>query len=158
MVSASFVQHTKLTNRSFQYAHLSQLRIVYPGVPISAMTGTANAQVQRDIISRLRLTVKEPFKLSFNRPNLDYDVRLKKKNVLEDIATFIREHHPRDTGIIYCSSRDRCEEVAKSLRERYNLNVRHYHAQMVEQDKSRVQHDWSSGRVQIIVATVGSLV
>ncbi|KAI0332077.1 ATP-dependent DNA helicase [Cubamyces sp. BRFM 1775] len=136
------------------YAHLSQLRIVYPDVPISALTGTANAQVQRDIISRLRLRVKEPFKLSFNRPNLDYDVRLKKKNVLEDIATFIRQHHPRDTGIIYCSSRDRCEEIAKSLREKHNLNARHYHAQMVDQDKTRVQYDWSSGHVQIIVATI----
>ncbi|KAI8998921.1 hypothetical protein BD414DRAFT_476448 [Trametes punicea] len=142
--------------RSFRdsYANLSQLRASFPGVPITALTGTANREVQGDIISRLHLSVERPLKLSFNRPNLDYDVRYKGKNVLGDIAEFIQNGHQGETGIIYCSSRDKCEEVAKTLRDKFKLNAKHYHAQMAEQDKIRVQREWSNGDVHIIVATI----
>ncbi|EIW60679.1 ATP-dependent DNA helicase [Trametes versicolor FP-101664 SS1] len=136
------------------YVHLSQIRVMYPGVPISALTATANAEVQEDIISRLNLNIREQLKLSFNRQNLDYEVRLKKKDPVGDMAAYILENHPRDTGIVYCTSRDRCEEVAKMLREKYNLSARHYHAQVADGDKNRVQELWSSGEVQIIVATI----
>lgn len=128
---------------------------MYPGVPISALTATANAEVQEDIISRLNLNIREQLKLSFNRQNLDYEVRLKKKDPVGDMAAYILQNHPRDTGIVYCTSRDRCEEVAKMLREKYNLSARHYHAQVADEDKNRIQELWSSGEVQIIVATVG---
>ncbi|OJT14202.1 ATP-dependent DNA helicase hus2/rqh1 [Trametes pubescens] len=136
------------------YVHLSQIRVTYPGVPISALTATANAEVQGDIISRLQLNIREQLKLSFNRQNLDYEVRPKKKDPVGDMAAYIQEHHPRDTGIVYCTSRDRCEEVAKMLREKHNLNARHYHAHLAHEDKNRVQEKWSSGEVQIIVATI----
>ncbi|KAI0362779.1 ATP-dependent DNA helicase [Trametes cingulata] len=139
------------------YAHLSQIREVYPGVPISALTATANSEVQGDIITRLRMTIREPLKLSFNRPNLDYDVREKStKNTksIQDMAEYIQQNHPHDTGIVYCSSRNRCEDVAKSLRDHYGLNAKHYHATMVEGDRTRVQQQWSNGEVQIIVATI----
>ncbi|KAI0371806.1 ATP-dependent DNA helicase [Pilatotrama ljubarskyi] len=136
------------------YAHLSQIRNVYPGVPISALTATANGEVEGDIITRLGMSIREPLKLSFNRPNLDYDVRVKKSKALPEIAEYIRQHHPRDTGIIYCSARNRCEDLAKTLRDVYKLNAKHYHANMSDGDRTRVQQQWSSGEVQIIVATI----
>ncbi|KAI0646762.1 ATP-dependent DNA helicase [Trametes meyenii] len=136
------------------YIVLSELRKVYPGVPISALTATANAEVEGDIIAKLGLSISAPLKLSFNRPNLDYDVRLKKKNVLAEIARYIQEEHPRETGIIYCTARNRCEEVAKALRDEHGLNARHYHASMNENDRNRVQDMWSRDEVQIIVATI----
>ncbi|CDO69123.1 hypothetical protein BN946_scf185042.g25 [Trametes cinnabarina] len=142
--------------RSFRdsYVQLKTLKTVFPGVPISALTGTANPTVQSDIVSRLRLVIRQPYKLSHNRPNLDYDVRYKGKNVLGAIADWIKSTYPRDTGIIYCSSRDKCEEIAKILRDKFQLSARHYHAQMADTDKSHVQREWSSGKVRIIVATV----
>lgn len=137
-----------------QYVHLRQIRGTYPGVPISALTATANAEVQKDIIEGLKLNIRVPLKLSFNRQNLDYEVRVKKKDPVGDMAAYILANHPRDTGIVYCTARERCEEVAKMLREKYNLNARHYHAGVGDGDKIRVQEKWRSGEVQIIVATV----
>ncbi|KAI0637283.1 P-loop containing nucleoside triphosphate hydrolase protein [Trametes polyzona] len=138
------------------YKHLSQLKELYPDVPITALTATANAAIRHDIISKLSLSIARPLKLSFNRPNLDYEVRPKKKgkSAVNEMASFILEHHPRDTGIIYCSSRARCEELAKALRDGHKLVARHYHANMNEHDKKRVQEEWSRGVVPIIVATI----
>ncbi|OSD02762.1 ATP-dependent RNA helicase [Trametes coccinea BRFM310] len=142
--------------RSFRdaYVQLNTLRTAYPGVPISALTATASPEVQGDITTRLHLKIHAPWKLSANRPNLDYDVRPKTKNVLSEIADFIKNNHPRETGIIYCSSRDKCEEVAKVLRDKFQLSAKHYHAGMADQDKAQVQEEWSSGRIRIIVATI----
>ncbi|KAI9056668.1 ATP-dependent DNA helicase [Trametes sanguinea] len=142
--------------RSFRdaYVRLNTLRTTYPGVPISALTATASPEVQGDIVTRLHLKIRAPWKLSANRPNLDYDVRHKGKNVLDEIAGFIKSKWPRETGIIYCLSRDKCEEVAKLLRDKFQLSAKHYHAAMAEQDKAQVQQEWSSGRIRIIVATI----
>ena len=95
-------------------------------------------------------------KLSFNRKNLDYDVRPKKGNkaCLAEIAEYIKTNHKTETGIIYCTSRNNCEDVAKTLREIYGLQARHYHAQMDPRDRERVQKEWYRGDVLIIVATV----
>ncbi|KAI0670685.1 P-loop containing nucleoside triphosphate hydrolase protein [Trametes maxima] len=136
------------------YIVLSELRKVYPSVPISALTATANAEVEGDIIAKLGLSIHAPLKLSFNRPNLDYDVRHKKKNAVAEIAQYIKQEHPGETGIIYCNARNRCEEVAKALRDDHGLNARHYHASMSEGDRNRVQDMWSKDEVRIIVATI----
>ncbi|TBU28950.1 ATP-dependent RNA helicase [Dichomitus squalens] len=138
------------------YTHLTELRKSYPKVPISALTATANAEVVHDIISRLDIPNCVRLKLSFNRTNLDYEVRPKKshKACVDEIAALIQTRFPTHTGIIYCHSRDKCEEVAKELRERYKLNAKHFHAGLADCDKRRVQREWSEGEVLIIVATV----
>lgn len=95
------------------------------------------------------------FRLSFNRKNLYYEVRPKKqKKCLEDIAQDIKQQYAGQTGIIYCLSRNSCEDVAKVLREDYGLQAKHYHAKMDHRDRERVQREWSDGKVLIIVATV----
>ena len=94
-----------------QYTQLTELRKNYPTVPISALTATANAEVEHDIVSRLSIPDCVRLKLSFNRANLDYEVRMKKghKGCVDEIAATIQTNYPRDTGIIYCHSRDKCE-------------------------------------------------
>jgi bloom syndrome protein len=72
-------------------------------------------------------------------------------------AEWIKENHPRSTGIMYCFSKRECEEVAKQLREKNGLLARHYHAGMDSADKEQTQADWQSGKVKIVVATVRHL-
>ena len=97
-------------------------------------------------------------KLSFNRKNLDYEVRPKKGNkaCLAEIAEYIKQNHINETGIIYCLSRASCEDVAKALREKFGLQAKHYHASMNPKDRERVQKEWYRGVVLIIVATVST--
>ena len=138
-----------------QYQDLDRLRQEYPKTPIMALTATANEQVMNDVIDRLGIRNCTLLTQSFNRPNLHYDIRPKKRSVIADINTFIQTHHRGQTGIIYCLSRNKCEEVAKELREKHGLKARHYHAQMSVEDKHRAQFAWQRGQCNIIVATVG---
>lgn len=126
----------------------------YPNIPIMALTATANEHVVKDIITRLQISDCELLRQSFNRPNLRYAIRKKTRNIISDINAVIREHHNGETGIIYCTSRKKCEEVAKDLRDKYDLRAKHYHAQMSSEDKSRAQVAWQKGECEIIVATV----
>ncbi|KAH9946390.1 ATP-dependent RNA helicase, partial [Epithele typhae] len=135
------------------YSHLSQLRKEFPNIPITALTATATPEVESDIITRLGLRDCVRLKLSFNRRNLDYEVRTQRCTA-DLVAQYIKENHPGKCGIVYCNSRDRCEEVAKALRDKHGLRSRHYHAMMDPGDKSRIQDEFFRGVVHVIVATV----
>jgi superfamily II DNA helicase RecQ len=120
-----------------------------------ALTATANDSVIKNIIDRLNIPSCVFLKQSFNRPNLHYDVREKKKStVLKEIAFFIKSRHAKETGIIYCLSRKECESVAQTLRDKYGLKAQHYHAGMKSADKKMAQEQWQSGAANIIVSTV----
>jgi len=137
-----------------QYQDLGSLRKDYPNIPIMALTATANQSVLDDIIERLGIQGCLKLTQSFNRQNLNYQVRPKARNVLEEIAAYINSNHPNESGVIYCFSRNSCEEVAKSLRDKYNISAKHYHARMPARDKAAVQGDWQNGTCDVIVATV----
>ena len=83
-------------------------------VPIIALTATATPKVQEDIQKNLGITEAKVFKASFNRPNLYYEVRPKTAQVDSDIIRFIKQNEKK-SGIIYCLSRKRVEELAKTL-------------------------------------------
>ncbi|KAF8840992.1 ATP-dependent DNA helicase [Paxillus ammoniavirescens] len=139
------------------YAELKVLRKSWPGVPIMALTGSANKDAIEDI--KRNLAMQNPICLaqSFNRPNLHYEVRKKpaqKKNLVQAIAGFIKSQHSADTGIIYCLSRAESEEMAQKLREDFGLEARHYHAGINNEERKNNQDDWMAGRCKIIVATV----
>lgn len=118
-----------------------------------ALTATANQRTVADILSQLKLKDLATFTQSFNRVNLKYIVYKKKKNHLNDIISFIQTRHRGKAGIVYCNARARCERVAAELREN-GVNAAHFHAGMDTKDKDQVVHDWQSGRVPVIVATV----
>jgi superfamily II DNA helicase RecQ len=119
-----------------------------------ALTATAKQTVVEDIIERLGIKGCLFLTQSFNRPNLNYDVRPKTRNVLDAIAGYIKGRHPDGSGVIYCFSRSNCEDVAMSLREKFGISARHYHAGMSPQDKAMVQGAWQDGTCKVIVATV----
>jgi superfamily II DNA helicase RecQ len=110
------------------YKQMGKLKRDYPGIPLIALTATANDRVKSDVLSTLGMTGSLTLTQSFNRPNLKYEVRPKTKKVIEDIASFITQHHRRECGIIYCSSQAKCEETADKLRREYKIEARHYHA------------------------------
>lgn len=120
-----------------------------------ALTATANEQTTRDIISKLGMQSCVMLKQSFNRPNLFYEVREKKgKGLIADMFDWIQTNHAGKSGVIYCLSRNKCEEVAKDLREKHGLRAKHYHAAMSTADKAKTQQEWQDGKCEIIVATV----
>ncbi|KAH7913921.1 P-loop containing nucleoside triphosphate hydrolase protein [Hygrophoropsis aurantiaca] len=139
------------------YTELNVLRERYPDVPIMALTATANQSAIQDIINSLSLRDPVCLTQSFNRSNLHYKVCDKpstKKKSIEAVAAYIRSQHHNDTGIVYCFSRNDCEEVALRLREDYNLPARHYHAGMDPKERELNQVDWLNGKYNIIVATI----
>ncbi|ORX95152.1 ATP-dependent DNA helicase [Basidiobolus meristosporus CBS 931.73] len=136
------------------YKALGHIKQSYPGVPIIALTATANAKVQLDIVGSLRIQNCMSFSQSFNRKNLYYEVRPKTKNVNNDIYAYITANYAKQTGIIYCTSKKACEDVAYMLKTEYNVKAEHYHAGLDKEDRSRIQSDWQQNKLQVIVATI----
>nr|XP_018267072.1 uncharacterized protein I303_01055 [Kwoniella dejecticola CBS 10117]OBR89230.1 hypothetical protein I303_01055 [Kwoniella dejecticola CBS 10117] len=136
------------------YLKLGGLRQDYPGVPIMALTATAQNKVEEDIIRSLGIKGCGVLRQSFNRPNLHYEVRPKTKKVIDEIVAFIRTQGEQASGIIYCNSRDGCENLAKQLRDDYQLEAHHYHAGMSKGDRRKIQEGWQEHHFEIIVATI----
>eukprot|EP00842_Homolaphlyctis_polyrhiza_P005313 jgi/Hompol1/5783/HPOL_002061-RA len=135
------------------YKELSTLRDQYPGVPIMALTATANDKVKMDIIEVLKIRNCVKFQQSFNRSNLRYEVRQKDKKIDDSIVEFIRTNYPTTSGIIYCLSRRACEETAAKLCAR-GIRAGFYHAGLDKEDRVRIQRDWANNTILIIVATI----
>ncbi len=120
--------------------------------PVIALTATATDKVRGDIIKNLEIADATQFRSSFNRPNLYYEVRPKTKDVDKDIVKFIRQH-PGKSGIIYCLSRKKVEELAEFLCVN-EIKARAYHAKMEPQVRSDTQDDFIMERIDVIVATI----
>ncbi|ORY50380.1 ATP-dependent DNA helicase [Rhizoclosmatium globosum] len=136
------------------YKDLSKLRSTYPNVPIMALTATANDQVKLDIKQVLQITNCKTFTQSFNRTNLIYEVRKKSsKSIDQDIIDLIQSKFRNQSGIVYCTSRNACEDVAATLRKA-KITAAHYHAGMEKEDRRLKQEEWKSGKVKVIVATI----
>ncbi len=121
-------------------------------IPIIGLTATATPKVQEDILKNLGMSDANTFKASFNRPNLYYEIRPKTKNVDSDITRFVKEHEGK-SGIIYCLSRKRVEELAQILQVN-GLKAVPYHAGL--DAKTRVKHQdmFLMEDADIVVATI----
>lgn len=124
---------------------------INPNIPIIALTATATPKVQSDIRKNLQMNDSTLFKSSFNRSNLYYEVRTK-KNVVKEIVKFIRNNAGK-TGIIYCLSRKKVEEIAEVL----NINgirALPYHAGLDAKTRAETQDKFLMEDVDVIVATI----
>ena len=121
-------------------------------IPIIALTATATPKVQEDVMKNLQIQKAKVFKASFNRPNLYYQVSPKTKQVDSDIIKFVKKNSGK-SGIIYCLSRKRVEELAQTLQVN-GINALPYHAGL--DSKSRVSHQdyFLKDDCDIIVATI----
>ena len=120
--------------------------------PVIALTATATPKVQHDIQKNLGMVDAKVFKSSFNRPNLYYEVRPKTKNIDKDIIKFIKSN-PGKSGIIYCLSRKKVEELAETLKVN-NIKALPYHAGMDSATRSANQDAFLLETVDVIVATI----
>ena len=120
--------------------------------PIIALTATATNKVRDDIKKNLGIVKAKDYKSSFNRPNLYYEVRPKTKNVDKDIIRFIKANAGK-SGIIYCLSRKKVEELAEILKAN-DIPAAAYHAGMESVVRSQTQDDFLMEKIDVIVATI----
>lgn len=120
--------------------------------PVIALTATATPKVQHDIQKNLGILDAKIFKSSFNRKNLYYEVRPKTKDVDRELIRYIKSH-PGESGIIYCLSRKRVEELAETLKIN-GISSLPYHAGMDAQTRSENQDAFLEEKVDVIVATI----
>lgn len=120
--------------------------------PVIALTATATDKVRTDIKKSLGILDATEFKSSFNRPNLYYEVRHKTKDIDKQIVKFIRQN-PGKSGIIYCLSRKKVEELAAVLRAN-DIKAAAYHAGLDSSTRSATQDDFLMERLDVIVATI----
>ena len=120
--------------------------------PVIALTATATNKVRDDIKKSLGITDAVDFKSSFNRPNLYYEVRPKTKNIDKDIIRFIKAN-PGKSGIIYCLSRKKVEELAEILQAN-EISAMAYHAGMEASARTKTQDAFIMEKIDVIVATI----
>ncbi|MBT8323318.1 MAG: RecQ family ATP-dependent DNA helicase [Eudoraea sp.] len=121
-------------------------------IPIVGLTATATPKVQEDIIKNLGIGNAKVYKASFNRPNLYYEVRPKTKEVDADIIRFIKKNSGK-SGIVYCLSRKRVEELAQTLQVN-GISAVPYHAGFDAKTRSRYQDMFLMEEVDVVVATI----
>lgn len=134
-----------------EYGQLGQLREALPQVPFMALTATADAATEADIISRLRLNQPEVYKGSFDRPNIRYLVEEKFKP-FKQVRDYIAQQKGA-SGIVYCGSRKKVEELAEML-QRDGLRAAGYHARMDHDERERVLRGFVRDDIDVVVATV----
>ena len=127
---------------------------INPEIPITALTATATPKVQEDIVKTLKMDSPNIFISSFNRTNLYYEVRPKKKKdpTLKDIVHFIKQHEGK-SGIIYCLNRKTTEEIAETLVVN-DIKAAAYHAGLDSATRSNVQDQFLMEDIDVIAATI----
>lgn len=121
-------------------------------VPVIGLTATATPKVQEDILKNLDMSDAKTFKASFNRPNLFYEVRTKTKNIESDIIRFIKQNKGK-SGIIYCLSRKKVEDIAEVLQVN-GISAVPYHAGLDAKTRAKHQDMFLMEDVDVVVATI----
>jgi ATP-dependent DNA helicase RecQ len=135
-----------------EYRNLRTIIQKIDNVPLIGLTATATQKVQEDIIKTLGMSNANTFKASFNRPNLFYEVRPKTKNINSDIIRFVRQFQGK-SGIIYCLSRKKVEEIAQVLQVN-GIKAVPYHAGLDGKTRSKHQDMFLMEDVDVVVATI----
>ncbi len=134
-----------------EYAQLAKLRDIFPRVPLIALTATATPRVCDDIVSLLDLRNPARFVASFNRPNLSYRI-IARREPLKQITDFL-DDHTGESGIIYCLSRSKTEEIAHAICSK-GYDALPYHAGLSGEVRAKNQERFLKDEVPIMVATI----
>ncbi len=135
-----------------EYRNLRSIFTKIGDHPIIGLTATATEKVQEDILKNLTISDAKTFKASFNRPNLFYEVRPKTINVEKDIIRFVRNYEGK-SGIIYCLSRKKVEEIAQILQVN-GIKAVPYHAGLDAKTRARHQDMFLMEDIDVVVATI----
>ncbi len=134
-----------------EYRKLKPIIEAVGNVPVMALTATATPKVQQDIQKNLGMLKAEVFKSSFNRENLYYEIR-PKQQVIKEVIKFVKQHAGK-SGIIYCLSRKKVEEIAEALKVN-GIKAAPYHAGLDAKERARTQDRFLMEELQVIVATI----
>jgi ATP-dependent DNA helicase RecQ len=134
-----------------EYIQLGKLKRLFPGIPVIALTATADRLVRQDIFERLQIPEAELFISSFNRPNIHYRIE-PKRNSYSQLLDYL-ESRRDESGIIYCLSRSSTESLAADLRDE-GFSVLAYHAGLDKEKRDRHQELFLNDEVKIVVATI----
>jgi ATP-dependent DNA helicase RecQ len=134
------------------YLLLEQLQHRFPNVPRVALTATADARTQQEIIDRLGLEHAAQFVVGFDRPNIQYRIGLK-NNPRQQLLRFLKDEHSQDAGIVYCLSRKKTEETAQWLTEQ-GFDALPYHAGLSAELRAAHQARFLRDENVIVVATI----
>lgn len=134
------------------YLELSALKASFPGVPMIALTATADPETREDIQAQLGLEEAPVYAASFDRPNIDYTIEPKGKDPKKRLLEFVGQHKGQ-CGIVYCLGRATVEKTAALLRQK-GLKAAPYHAKLDISVRNKNQEDWLNGDIDILVATV----
>ena len=134
------------------YLQLNLLHEIFPAVPRIALTATADARTREEIVSRLQLDDAEKFIAGFDRPNIRYRIGVK-HNARQQLLKFLKSEHQGDSGIVYCLSRNKTEDIAAWLSEQ-GFNAYSYHAGLSAELRSAHQALFLRNEAVIIVATI----
>lgn len=134
-----------------EYALLGQLKQRFPSIPLVALTATADHATQEDILARLQLNDPLVAIHSFDRPNIEY-LLIEKYRPLSQLFNYLDEHKD-ESGIIYCTSRRRTEELTQKLQAQ-GIKARCYHAGLPLEERQAVQDKFIKDTVDVVVATV----
>lgn len=135
-----------------EYRKLRPMIDAIGNVPVMALTATATPKVQQDIQKNLGMTNANVYKSSFNRENLYYEIRPKTKNVARDMIKFIKQH-PGKSGIVYCLSRKKVEEMAETLQVN-GIKALPYHAGLDAATRAKHQDAFLMEDADVICATI----
>ncbi len=135
-----------------EYRNLRNIIKQLGDIPVIGLTATATPKVQEDILKNLDMSDANTFKASFNRPNHFYEVRTKTKNIESDIIRFIRQHKGK-SGVIYCLSRKKVEEIAQLLQVN-GISAVPYHAGLDAKTRAKHQDMFLMEDVDVVVATI----
>ncbi|HEY3297375.1 MAG TPA: DNA helicase RecQ [Armatimonadota bacterium] len=135
-----------------EYLQLCVLHERFPDIPRIALTATADGPTRREIIERLSLGEAQTFVAGFDRPNIRYAV-VPKQNSKQQLLHFVQTEHPKDSGIVYCMTRKKTEEIAEFLREK-GFNALPYHAGLDAEIRQQNQDRFLREDEIIIVATI----
>lgn len=135
-----------------EYRNLRNIVRQIGDIPIIGLTATATPKVQEDILKNLEMPDAKVFKASFNRPNLYYEVRPKTKNIESDIIKFIKQRKGK-SGVIYCLSRKKVEEITQVLQVN-GISAVPYHAGLDAKTRAKHQDMFLMEDVDVVVATI----
>ncbi len=135
-----------------EYRNLRSIVKQFGNIPVIGLTATATPKVQEDILKNLEMPDADTYKASFNRPNLYYEVRPKTKNIESDIIRFIKQRKGK-SGVIYCLSRKKVEEIAELLQVN-GISAVPYHAGLDAKTRARHQDMFLMEEVDVVVATI----
>lgn len=134
-----------------EYIKLGHLRSLFPNTPLIALTATAEGQTKADILARLNLQQARSYIAGFDRPNIRYTV-MDKQKPKEQLLAFLKGRH-EESGIVYCLSRKRVEQVAVQLTS-VGISAAAYHAGLPAEERKQVQDNFLKDNLQVVVATV----